>query len=130
LGLWLEDGTTNRPLAAFYFKLRSGLSAPNIVTASGYPRFRHRPVSMLADAPQAGLTYNLDRRLAPTYPGSCELVAIGVELTSISSVKLCGQPSAFSLSRADTLNLHMEYAKEASADRAWADLLDTLERTL
>ena len=128
LGLWMEDGANDRPLAVFYVKCTPGLSAPNVITASAYPRFRHRPVGRQKEAPNAGLTFNLDRALAATYPGACEVVGSGIPLGQVVAVRLCGQPSPFGFIDADEeLKAHQEYSRDVSDGRSWQSILLALE---
>lgn len=130
LGLWCEDGKANRPLGAFHFKCSFGLCAPNVITASGYARFRHRPSSALPDAPTAGLTFNLDRAKADVYPGSCELVAAGLQLGLVTKVQMCGQPSPFGFSPARELKEHGFYGEMASGGRSLSGIANALEAHL
>jgi hypothetical protein len=130
LGLWMEDGLSPRPLAAFYVRCSSGLRAPNVITASGYVRFRHRPVSSVPEAPNAGLTFNLDQSRARTFPGCCELVAAQIVLGQVTNVRLCGQPSTFDYSRDSELKRHRDYAEIARGGRSWREVVDSLEAHL
>lgn len=127
LGLWMENGWSDRPLAAFYLHCPSGLCAPNVITASGYPRFRHRPATVTPDASSAGLTFNLDSGRAKHHPGAGEVVSRAVKLEQVTGVAMAGQPCGLPRDPKEQLPMHRSYADAASRGRTWRSILQSLE---
>jgi hypothetical protein len=129
LGLWAENGRVARPLALFRCE-HTPLYAPNVITARGYERFRHRPRRRMAAAPMAGLTYNLDCTLARRYPGSCELVAVGVAMDQVLDTIACGIPAPIPKSRSANVTAHVNYADTTRAGRSWRTIIRELDATI
>lgn len=129
LGLWAENGRVARPLALFRCE-HSPVYAPNVITARGYERFRHRPRRRLAAAPMAGLTYNLDAALGRRYPGSCEVVAVGVTMDQVIDTIACGTPSRMSSARPNLVAAHIDYAEAARGRRSWPTILKKLDELI
>lgn len=127
LGLWAQDGVRPRPLAVFKIAPGKQLYAPNAITANGYPRFRHRPKRLMASGPHVGLTYNLNRRLASAWPGSAEVVAIGVKMNEVVEIIAAGTPKRLPSSHRQILAAHREYSRHVSGRRSWLGILRKLD---
>ncbi len=130
LGLWREDGRKGRPLAAFFLDARSDLYAPNVITAAGYERFRHRPDALIAADPTAGLTYNLNRLWAVTAPGAAEVVSVAVNFAEISHVIACDPLRPFDTSPSAVKAAHKTFADDVTAKRPFGILLRDLDTAL
>ena len=129
LGLWAEDGHGQRPLAMFRLEA-SPLYAPNVISAAGYERFRHRSGRYRRGAPTAGLTYNLDPAVRAAQPGSSEVIAVGVTMATVREAIACGTPSAIDKRPPQLLAAHKDYAKQVCRRRSWKTILRRLEDAL
>jgi hypothetical protein len=127
LGLWAENGRTKRPLAAFFLECFSGLAAPNVFTAQGYARFRHRPSSTLPSAPTSGLTYNLDRKAAKSHPGAQEIVTDAMVLPQVKKIVSGGHPRGLQRGPNANLKSHQAFCADVLQGRVLGEILVKLE---
>lgn len=127
LGLWAENGKSKRPLAAFFLTCPTGLAAPNVFTAKGYERFRHRPATASMVDTNSGLTYNMDRTSAALDPGACEIVADEVAMPQIRRMEAGGRPARFMFGRKSELASHRTYSEEVHGGRPIDAILADLE---
>jgi len=130
LGLWAENGKSKRPLAAFFLTCPTGLAAPNVFTAKGYERFRHRPASAGTVDANSGLTYNMDRTNAALDPGACEIVADEVTMPQIRRMEAGGRPARFMFGRKGELVSHRLYSEEVHGGRPIKTILADLEASV
>ena len=130
LGLWELNGATRAPVIAFFLKAQPDVFAPNVITAGGYARFRHRPAGLMSSAPSAGLTYNLDREEAKSVPGAAEIVAIGVKFKDVANILGCRRPKPFGMSANEITKSHEVFAAEVANGLTLPMLLAELERNI
>ncbi len=127
LGLWNYIGPKTSPLAVFFLEPRATVHAPNVITANGYARFRHRTKKFMAMAPTAGLTYNLDQRALQATPGVPEIVTVGVELSHVTDVVACGCPDQLLLTPPDRRDAFRNYWAYLADKRSFNRILAELE---
>ncbi len=130
LGLWSYIGPKTSPLAAFFLAPRAAVHAPNVITASGYPRFRHRTKKFIPMAPTAGLTYNLNRSKARRAPGVEEIVTVDVKMSDVVDVVACGCPDDIHFTTASRMKAFENYWTYLADKRPFAEVLDSLEREI